>query len=104
MYLKLQEVKTKADIILSDVPKRGAQGSKITYKGKYEGNVDKEIVNYESETGFYLKDGKNLINSVIFKNNPTSGKQFKLEYKVSTSTSSYRKYLTVNGYKLLHTF
>lgn len=71
-----------AEIEIGDAPKRNAQGSKITYKGKYDFDESKNFVNYEGEFGINLKGEKDLVQTILLKNSPTSDKKYKAEYKV----------------------
>lgn len=67
---------------LSDAPKRGAGVSTIKYTGKVRNtNPEKEIYDYEGQVELNLKDGKNLVNTFIFKNQP-QGEKFKFDFKV----------------------
>ncbi|XP_037295541.1 apolipophorins isoform X2 [Manduca sexta] len=69
------------DMTISDAPKRGSGASTISYKGKVSNsNFDQEIIDYEGQLNFKLKDGKNLQSTFSLKNNP-DGDKFKYEFK-----------------------
>ncbi|KAG6438575.1 hypothetical protein O3G_MSEX000068 [Manduca sexta] len=69
------------DMTISDAPKRGSGASTISYKGKVSNsNLDQEIIDYEGQINFKLKDGKNLQSTFSLKNNP-DGDKFKYEFK-----------------------
>ena len=70
-----------AELLLSDSVKRGSASSVISYKGKIvDTDIEKEIINYEGQLEFRLKDGKQLLNTFYLKNIP-EGNKFKFDFK-----------------------
>ncbi|XP_050357243.1 apolipophorins [Nymphalis io] len=64
-----------AEAIFSDSPKRGGPASTITYKAKVaKTNLNDEIIDLDAQIELRLKDGKNLLNTISFKNTPNGDK------------------------------
>ncbi|CAH2098987.1 unnamed protein product [Euphydryas editha] len=63
------------EAVLSDAPKRGGSASTITYKAKLtKTDFNNEIIDYDGQIELRLKEGKNLLTTITFKNTPNGDK------------------------------
>lgn len=71
-----------AEVVLSDAEKRGGPASKLSYKAKLNNcDLEKGVYHYEGQMDLSLKDGKQLQNTFLLKNNP-KGDQLNFNFKV----------------------
>ncbi|RVE54932.1 hypothetical protein evm_000299 [Chilo suppressalis] len=74
-----------AELVLSDAVKRGGAASKLVYKAKIvNGDLEKSLYHYEGQVEVHLKDGKQLQNAFVVKNQP-EGEKFKFYFKSDVS-------------------
>ncbi|CAH0764921.1 unnamed protein product [Diatraea saccharalis] len=80
-----------AELVLSDAVKRGGAASKIVYKGKIiNGDVEKSLYHYEGSVEIQLKDGKQLQNAFILKNQ-AEGDKIKFYFKSDVNGNLIQK-------------
>ncbi|CAK1546590.1 unnamed protein product [Leptosia nina] len=85
-----------AELFLSDASKRGGAASTIQYKGKLVDTDFENSFDYEGSVQVRLADGRDFVNSVLFKDVPNGDKN-DVKFKADASGSLMPKKALIDG-------